>query len=125
MIGISSFPIMNDSLHKHVMRKYDPKFGDYRVTGEIRYSLDVGSVPVIEFDRSFINAYGLLTHGRLWASMYNFENGAQRRRNQAFVSWYDPIANWVRRHGRRVKGIDGYVHPEAVEWFTSGGKLQM
>jgi hypothetical protein len=123
LIWNRSFPIQRDDIHKLAMQKYSKKLKDYINTGEVRYFFGDSNAPVIDFSRSFVSKDGKLKQGRIWAAMYRSENGALIRKSADFEAWYDQIARWIRRHGKRIRGVDGYIFQEALEWHGKGGEL--
>jgi len=72
--------------------------------------------PVIEFRRSDVPAS---RYGRIyWAKDFAAPNGLEYDVT-AFAKWYDSVAKWVRRHGKRKPGdrLSPYFLPEA--WQTT------
>ncbi|HET9280993.1 MAG TPA: hypothetical protein VFR24_03420 [Candidatus Angelobacter sp.] len=78
-------------------------------------------LPVIEFSypnphQDLWNARLALTQGRVWAG---FE-----RQNKNFEQWYNAVVRWIRKNFIRIPiPLDGYVGPEAYEWFKKGGNF--
>ena len=123
LIWNAAFPLDKQDIRKALMKKYDAEKYAYIETGEVRYFIESSDAPVIEFSRSFIRDDGRLAKGRIWAGMYRLEGEALIRKEAAFVSWYDQVARWLRRHLKRFEGVDEYLGPAALEWHQAGGKL--
>lgn len=119
----TAFPIKETDIRKHTLIEYKEELGAYVETGEIAYSINRSSAPVVEFSPSFIRRDGQLAKGRIWADMRRLEEDDLVRKEEAFEIWYDSIARWLRRNFKRVKGVDGYFGPRALEWYQTGGKI--
>lgn len=79
---------------------------------------------IIEFDRS-TKDQGRLVRGRLWAEMqyWSKEDPPQVvRKSEAFVKWYNRLANWIKKQSERDQhGF--YVMPGAAQFVADGGSL--
>lgn len=85
-----------------------PDRGLYAFVGE--------ELPVIEFTRSISRESGELSEGRIWTGC----------RDEAFLQWYDRVANWIRSRYKKVRkrgNIWLYAGPRAYEWYQAGGVL--
>jgi hypothetical protein len=112
-ISKPQFPLSKKYISKYTVEK----------SGEIRYSFEYITAPVIEFRRSFLSQQKFV-QGRVWASMYIYdEEGNTVSKADGFKNWYEQIARWIRRNGKRVQGIDGYIFEGALEWHQRGGVL--
>lgn len=119
-----AFPIKKSDIQEHRLTEYKEEPGAFVETGKVAYSVNDSGAPVIEFSRSFVRPNGQLVKGRIWAEMYRLEGeGTLVHKGQDFESWYDQIAQWLRRNFRRIKGLDGYFGPQALAWHREGGKL--
>lgn len=96
------------------------------ITKQKYYMVDSTCSEVIEFLRSFIDN-GHLTRGRIWAEMsywdLNKNPPVLMKKSDAFNTWYNRIANWIKR--RSVKNqLGDYLLPDAVQYVKNGGKLR-
>ena len=117
------FPIKESDVQELYLREYKEDLGAYVETGEIIYSINKSSAPVIEFSPSFIRNDELLMKGRIWADMYRLEGDNLVHKGENFESWYDRVVQWIHRNSKCVEGIDGYFGPQAFEWYKEGGQL--
>ena len=104
--------LWNRSLISHLTRKYipDAENGPY-------FRVD-SSLPVLELINSRRvdwNGTPALLQGRIW--------GAFERPSQAYLSWFDSIARWIRRSFAREESLKGYVSPSVNRWQIEGGIL--
>ena len=101
-----------------------PFAGDYvQIRNTNLWQPNKSDAPVIEFSRSCIRDEERLLRGRLWAEMYRLENEKMVHKGKEFEKWYDRLARWIRRHYARLKDIDAYIGPDALEWYRDGGRL--
>lgn len=119
----TSLPVKAEHIRAIEMKTYKTEQADYVETGEVRYFIETSNAPVVELDRCFIRDNGELAKGRIWAAMYRLEGDHLMHKESSFEAWYNRISQWLRRHGTRVKGVDGYLLPEAIEWHKRGRKL--
>ena len=123
------FPFHDDDISERRIRKHHED-GSYEETGLVYYTVDKSNAPVIEYHPGLINQRGKLVQGRIWADMNRLVYGADGRpafahKGADFVAWYDKVATWLRRHFKRVKGLDGYFGAQALHWYQSGGQLRL
>lgn len=104
-------------------RVYSEEKMDY-VEGENYFRIDTDG-PVIEFTSSFLMEDGKLTQGRIWTDFYRLEKNEFVHKGDAFETFYETLANWIRKNFKRVKGIDGYFGQDALEWHKKGGKINL
>jgi hypothetical protein len=119
----TAFPITDRHIDEIHLKAYSEEQGAYIETGQIAYFIDRMHAPVIEFSPSFLRTDGSLVKGRIWAEMAVWEGEVLTYKGKEFEAWYDQIARWLRRNFKRVEGQDGYLGPQALDWYQKGGKL--
>lgn len=90
--------------------KWKPKYGrvnaDAPDTGGWYYIENIFQAPVVEFSRT---DWSRPTYGRLyWAKDFAAPDGLDYD-VQAFSLWYDDLARWIRKNGRKI--ISGRSEP--------------
>ena len=88
------------------------------------YHVEEFESEVIQFTRCGIDE-GRLVRGRIWAEM----NGWRRddpativNKSDAFVAWYQRLANWIKRHS--VRNDNGeFILPGAARFAEQGGSM--
>jgi len=86
------------------------------------YRIDSLRLPVLEFMPSFKATWegkAALGQGRLFGSFEPYlEKPAE------FTEWYEQLASWIRRRYRKSPpDLNGFVGPEAYEFYRGGGVL--
>jgi hypothetical protein len=119
----TAYPLRDSDIKKSRLKAYSQELRGYVETGEVAYYVDSLHAPVIEFSPSFLRTDGLLVKGRIWAEMRVWEGEVLMYKGKEFEAWYDQLARWLRRHFSRIEGQDGYLGPQALEWYRQGGKL--
>jgi hypothetical protein len=61
---------------------------------------------------------------RLWAGINALDGLEFVHKGGVFEKRYDGLSCWIRRHFKRVKGVDGYLGNGALNWYQNGGRLQ-
>ncbi len=117
-----AFPIGDNDVQEIHLTEYKEEIGAFVETGKVIYSINTSSAYVIEFSPSFVRGDELVK-GRIWADMYRLERDTLVYKGKDFESWYDRIARWLRRNFKSIRGVDGYLGPQALEWYQKGGKL--
>jgi len=120
----SIFDLAENDIRKVFRNKYDENQGIYIETNEFYYVIDRFDAPIIEFSRSYFREDKKLLQGRIWAEMYRVENTKIIRKEHGFYSWYEELAQWIRRNWKRDKVLEAYVSKRADEWRNSGGEFQ-
>lgn len=119
----STFGLAEKHIRKVFRNKYDENQGIYIATDEPYYVIDRFDAPIVEYSRSFFREDKKLMQGRIWAEMYRVENSKMIHKEQGFISWYEELAQWIRRNCKRDKELEAYVSKRAVEWHNSGGEF--
>ena len=112
-----SYCLWNQSLLPSLEREFIPQsnLGPY-------YRVD-DALPIIEFFypnpvQEPWNGKPALTQGRVYT-------GFNANKGEAFVSWYNAIVRWIRKHFMRnpILSTGGFVGPAAYDWYCNGGTL--
>lgn len=122
LIWNKAFPLRDNDVREIHLTEYKGEIGAFIETGKVIYSVNTPSAYVVEFSPSFVRGSELVK-GRIWANMYRLEGDALVYKGKDFESWYDRIAQWLRRNFKRIRGVDGYLGPQALKWYQGGGKL--
>ena len=90
-----------------------------RPGGRDYYRID-DSLPTLDLSPSLLtewNGHPALLQGRIYGL---FEHPLS-----SYEKWYESIARWIRKRFTKspLKLLDGYIGPEALEWFRKGGLL--
>ncbi|MFM2093974.1 MAG: hypothetical protein RIS70_1098 [Planctomycetota bacterium] len=87
------------------------------------HTVDPFESEVVEFHRCGMDK-GRLVRGRIWAEM----NGWQRsdpaviiKKSEAFVKWYDRLANWIKRRSIR-NAVGDFMLRGAAAFAAKGGQ---
>lgn len=77
---------------------------------------------VIEFNRSYVDK-NRLRPGRIYMQTgYWDESGAYVTKNDEFIKWFERLARWIRRNGKR-HNESGFMLPGAQEFAKAGGVI--
>lgn len=88
------------------------------------YSVDKLESEVVEFHRSHMNE-GRLVRGRIFAEMSYWRLSDKPptvvKKSEAFVKWYDRLANWIKRRSTR-NAVGDFMLPGAAIFAAKGGQ---
>jgi hypothetical protein len=111
-----SLCLWNRGILPNLERKWVPEPG--------YYSIDILSLPVLEFHPPFVSKWQgapAVAQGRLFG---NFES--YLKKPEQFEAWYEGLVRWIRKNYQRNPAgqvIGGYVGPAAMRFYEQGGYL--
>jgi hypothetical protein len=94
------------------------------VENQNHYVVDFFASEVIQWSRSYLYD-GRLIRGRIWAEFIGCLRSASGKtipKGDAFKNWFNQLAGWVRRKGKK-NNVGDYLLPDAIRFSGAGGTL--